>query len=113
MPHNERGMGHVVPFKVPETFAGAGIDWTRDAATERERALREAYLTHESSCGPEGLVSILLLSTVSRRQGAVAEDLQTSADFAEVLLGFKLRKHQDDTLAAANADINESGPLWL
>jgi hypothetical protein len=112
MPHNKRGMGHVVPFKAPETFTGAGIDWTRDAITERERALREAYLTYESSCGPEGLVSLLLLSTVSRRQGAVAEDLQAAADFAEVLLDFKLRKHQDDTLAAANSYTADSGPLW-
>jgi hypothetical protein len=112
MPHNKRGVRHVVPFKAPETFAGAGIDWTRAAIADRERALREAYLTYESSCGPEGLVSLLLLSTVSRRQGAVAEDLQTAANFAEALLGVKLRKHQDDALAAAHSDVAESGPLW-
>ena len=56
---------NVVPFKAPETFKRFGIDWTRNAKTERERALREAFLTYESSCGPEGLVSLLLLTVVS------------------------------------------------
>lgn len=57
-------------------------------------------------------MALLLLSTVVRRQGEVAEDIQTAADFAEVLLSIKLRKHQDDTLAAANARLAELGPLW-
>jgi len=43
-------------------------------------------------------VSILLLASVSRRQGAVAEDLQAAADHAEILLGMKIRKHQHDAL---------------
>jgi hypothetical protein len=61
-------MRNVVPFKAPNTFTRFGIDWTRAAATERERKLREAFLTYESSCGPNGLVSLLLLATVSRRK---------------------------------------------
>ena len=92
----------VVPLKAPERFARVGIDWTRAARTESERSLREAFLTYETSCGPNGLVSILLLAVVSRRQGLVAEDLQAAADFAEVLLGTKLHKHQCDALEAVH-----------
>jgi hypothetical protein len=83
---------NVVPFGPPESFARFGIDWTRDAKTEPERSLREAYLTFESSCSADGLVSILLLAVVSRRQGAVAEDLQAAADFAENHLGHEAAK---------------------
>ena len=54
-------MKNVVPFKQSDTFRQYGIDWTRAAATERERQLREAFLTYEASCGPNGLVSLLLL----------------------------------------------------
>ena len=105
-------MKNVVPFKPPATFERYGIDWTRDAASESERQLREAFLTHERSCGPNGLVSLLLLATVSRRQGTVAGDLQTAADFAEILLAMKLRKHQDDTLAAMQSYLAEGGIVW-
>jgi len=103
---------NVVPFKAPEGFTRFGIDWTRDAKTEPERALREAYLTFESSCGSDGLVSILLLAVVSRRQGAVAEDLQAAADFAEIILGTKLRKHRDDALEMVHDCLTQDGPLW-
>jgi hypothetical protein len=103
---------NVVPFKAPETFERFGIDWTRNAKTERERALREAFLTYETSCGPEGLVSVLLLAVVSRRQGAVAEDLQAAADSAEVVLGMKMRKHQDDVLEAVRNYLAQGEPLW-
>lgn len=103
---------NVVPFKAPDTFARLGIDWTRSATTERERLVREAFLTHETSCGTSGLVSLLLLAVVSRRQGAVAEDLQGAADFAEVILAMQLRKHQDDTLAAARSYVEAEGPVW-
>ena len=94
---------NVVPFRASETFQEHGIDWTKPAATERERPLREAFLTYESSCGPGGLTSLVLLALVSRRQGAVAEDLQYSADLAEVMLAMKLREHQREavTLAAS------------
>jgi hypothetical protein len=113
MPHNPstRGMS-AIPFKAPEIFQQFGIDWTQDAATESERSLREAFLTHETSCGPNGLVSVLLLATVSRRQGAVAEDLQAAADYAEVLLLTKLRKHQHDALEAAYAYLRDGGAVW-
>ena len=105
-------MRNVVPFKAPEPFGRLGIDWTRDAISESERLLREAFLTFESSCGPNGLVSLLLLAIVSRRQGAVAEDLETAADFAEIILSMKLRKHQDDALAAVQSYLAETGPVW-
>jgi hypothetical protein len=105
-------MKNVVPFKAPDTFARFGIDWTRAAATERERKLREAFLTYESSCGPNGLVSLLLLATVSRRQGAVAEDLQAAADHAEILLAMKLHKHQDDAMASMETYLAEGGIVW-
>jgi hypothetical protein len=105
-------MKNVVPFKAPEPFQRLGIDWTRAATTEHERLMREAFLTHESSCGMSGLVSLLLLSAVSRRQGAVAEDLQAAADFAEVVLAMELRKHQDDVLAAAQSYVGVNGPVW-
>jgi hypothetical protein len=106
-------MKNVVPFKAPGIFERAGIDWTRAALTDRERSVREPYLTHECSCGPNGLVSVLLLATVARRCGAVADDLQGAADHAEILLAFKLHKHQDDVLTAAQSDVAEAGPLWL
>lgn len=85
---------NVVPFRAAETFEQHGIDWTKPAATERERALREAFLTYESSCGPEGLASLILLELVSRRQGAVAEDLQYAADLR--------RDHAVDETATAS-----------
>jgi hypothetical protein len=102
----------VVPFKAPERFATVGIDWTRAARTEFERSLREAFLTYETSCGPTGLVSILLLAIVSRRQGMVAEDLQAAADYAEVLLGLKLHKHQSDALEAVHDYLAHGGTVW-
>ena len=63
-------MKNVVPFRAPAKFAEHGIDWTRAAQTETERRLREAFLTYETSCGPNGLVSILLLAIVAKLQGA-------------------------------------------
>src|ERR1700686_3322563 len=96
----------------PETFKRFGISWTREATSDRERSLREAYLTYETSCGSNGLVSILLLAVVSRRQGAVAEDLQAAADFAEIMLAMKLRKHQDDALEAVHAYLADGGSVW-
>jgi hypothetical protein len=86
-------MKNVIPFKPPEGFEAHGIEWTREPATERERSLREAYLTYELSCGPEGPVSILLLASVCRRTGTVAADLQSAADHAEGLLSIKLVHH--------------------
>jgi hypothetical protein len=103
---------NVVPFKPPETFKRFGINWTREATSDRERSLREAYLTYESSCGADGLVSILLLAIVSRRQGAVADDLQAAADFAEIILSMKLRKHRDDAMEAVHAYLADGGSIW-
>jgi hypothetical protein len=74
--------------------------------------VREAFLTHETSCGMSGLVSVLLLAVVSRRQGAVAEDLQGAADFAEIILAMELRKHQADVLTAAQSYVEAEGPAW-
>lgn len=113
MPRNPstRGM-NVVPFKPPETFDRFGIDWTQAAKTEREQSLREAYLTYESSCGPNGLVSLMLLAVVCRRQGTIAEDLEAAADLAEIVLRMKLRKHQDDALEMVHAYVTDGGTLW-
>ena len=103
---------NVVPFKAPEMFQRFGIDWRREATSDRERSVRGAYLTYESSCGPNGLVSVLLLAVVSRRQGAVAQDLMAAADFAEILLAMQLGKHQNDALEAVHAYLVHEGPLW-
>ena len=103
---------NVVPFRSPEPFDRAGIDWTRKARTPAEQSLREAFLTYESSCGLNGLVSLLLLATVSRRQGAVAEDLQAAADFAEVILAMQLRKHQGDVLDLVQSCLARGDTLW-
>jgi len=81
-------------------------------ATPAEQSLREAFLTYESSCGLNGLVSLLLLVTVSRRQGAVAEDLQAAADFAEVILAMQLRKHQSDVLELVQSCLARGDILW-
>jgi hypothetical protein len=105
-------MKNVVPFKQPESFTRFGIDWARAAVSEPERHLREAFLTYECSCGPNGLVSLLLLAAVTRRQGAVADDLQGAADHAEVLLALKLRKHQDDALGSMENYLREGGIVW-
>jgi hypothetical protein len=105
-------MKNVVPFVAPAKFAEFGIDWTRAARTVSERTLREAFLTYEASCGPNGLVSILLLAIVSRRQGAVAEDLQAAADHAEILLGVKIRKHQHDALEAVHYYLVHGSMVW-
>ena len=105
-------MKNVVPFKAPDGFARIGIDWTRAATTERERQVREAFLTHETSCGTSGLVSVLLLAAVCRRKGTVADDLQNAADFAEIILSMELRKHQDDALTGAQAYVEAGGPAW-
>ena len=103
---------NVVPFKAPETFEPFGIDWTKEAKTEAERELRETFLTYETSCGMSGLTSLILLALVSRRQGAVAADLQAAVDFAEVMLAMQLRKHVDDVLLAARALLERDGPVW-
>ena len=105
-------MKNVVPFRPPAKFAQFDINWTRAAQTETERTLREAFLTYETSCGANGLVSILLLAIVSSRQGSVAEDLQAAADHAEILLGTKLWKHQHDTLDAVNEYLTLGGAVW-
>ncbi|HZY96210.1 MAG TPA: hypothetical protein VFE35_03825 [Candidatus Cybelea sp.] len=102
-------MKNVVPFRASETFERYGIDWTREPASEPEQLLREAFLNYESCCGMDGLISILLLSIVSRRQGTVAADLQAAADFAEIMLAMKARKHQDDTLPAIHSFYKEFG----
>ena len=57
-------------------------------------------------------MSILLLAIVSRRQGAVADDLQAAADNAEILLGMKIRKHQHDTLDAVHEYLTHGGAIW-
>ncbi len=103
---------NVVPFKAPETFGRFGIDWTREAKTDAERSLREAFLTYETSCGSSGLVSVVLLALVARRQGAVAADLAAAADFAEVMLAMQLRKHVDDVLAGVKSFIESGGSVW-
>lgn len=74
--------------------------------------MREGFLTQETSSGMSGLVSLLLLAAVSRRQGAVAEGLQGAADFAEIILAMQLRKHQDDTLSFAQSYVGANDPLW-
>jgi hypothetical protein len=103
---------NVVPFKAPETFERFGINWTRAAASEPERLLREAYLTYETSCGLNGLASLLLLAIVSQRQGAIAEDLQAAAHFAEIMLAMQLRKHQDDALTGVQSYLDSGGTMW-
>jgi len=102
----------VVPFRPPEIFERYGIDWARDATSDRERALREAFLTYETSCNPNGLTSLLLLAIVCRRRGAVAADLDAAASFAEVVLGMTLRKHQTLALEAVDEYIASGGTLW-
>jgi hypothetical protein len=102
---------NVVPFR-STAFAAVGINWTKEPASASERALRGTYLTYETSCGPDGLTSVVLLSIVTRRQGTVASDLQAAAEFAEIILAGKLRKHQDEALAAARAHLAETGPMW-
>ncbi len=103
---------NVVPFRAPEALKRFGIDWTREATSDCERTLREAYLTYESSCGPNGLVSILLLSVVLRRQESVDQDLGAAADFAEIMLAMQLGKHQDDALEAVHAYLAREGAVW-
>ncbi|MDB5072158.1 MAG: hypothetical protein JWM87_3269 [Candidatus Eremiobacteraeota bacterium] len=103
---------NVVPFKAPETFERYGIDWKRKANSEPERLLREAFLTYESSCGANGLVSLLLLAIVCRRQGAIAEDLQGAADLAEIIVTMKLRKHQDDVLEMLQSYLARGEAIW-
>jgi hypothetical protein len=52
------------------------------------------------------------LAVVSRRQGAVGEDLQAAADFAEIMLAMKLGKHQHDALEMVHDYLALGGPLW-
>jgi hypothetical protein len=105
-------MKNVIPFKPPERFEAHGIEWTREPATDRERSLREAYLTYELSCGPDGLVSLLLLASVCRRNGTVAADLQSAADHAEDLLGIKLVRHRMRAIEMAHDAIANGALLW-
>ena len=102
----------VVPFKPPEIFKRYGIDWTREPASDRERILREAFLTYETSCIPNGLTSLLLLAIVCRRRGAIAADLEAAAGFAEVSLGMTLQKHRDQALEAVHEYLANGGTLW-
>ena len=103
---------NVVPFKPPEIFTRYGIDWTREATTDGERSLREAFLTYETSCNPNGLTSLLLLAIVCRRRGAIAADLDAAAGFAEVMLGMTLGKHQTEALEAVDEYLANGGTLW-
>ena len=103
---------NVVPFRPPEIFERYGIDWTREPTSDRERALREAFLTYETSCNRDGLTSLLLLAIVCRRRGAVAADLDAAAGFAEVILGMTLRKHQTQALEAVEEYLTNGGTLW-
>ncbi len=103
---------NVVPFKAPETFERFGIDWTRAGTSEAERTLREAFLTYETSCGTSGLVTVVLLAIVSRRQGAVAEDIQAASDYAEIMLVMQLRKHVDDALTGVHSFLASGGSIW-
>ncbi|MBV8370239.1 MAG: hypothetical protein JO036_15140 [Candidatus Eremiobacteraeota bacterium] len=103
---------NVVPFKACDAFDKAGIDWTREPCSDAERTLREAYLTYESSAGTSGLISLLLLGIVSRRQGTIAPDLQYVADRAEIVLSMKLRQRQCDVLNMLAEYVSENGPLW-
>jgi hypothetical protein len=103
---------NVVPFKASDAFDQAGIDWNREARTDVERVLREAYLTYESSAGTSGLVSLLLLGIVTRRQGAIAANLEYVANRAEIILSMKLRQRQCDVLKMLAEHIAESGPFW-
>jgi hypothetical protein len=103
---------NVVPFKTCAAFDEAGIDWTKEARSDVGRVLREAYLTYESSAGMNGLVSLLLLGIVSRRQGATASDLQYVADRAEIILSMKLRQRQCDVLNMLVEYVTENGPMW-
>lgn len=105
-------MKNVIPFKPTEQFESHGIDWRRQPATDRERSLRDAYLTYELSCGADGLVSVLLLATVCRRTGTVATDLQSAADRAEDLLGIKLVLHRMRAIETANDAIEDGRLLW-
>ncbi len=105
-------MKNVVPFKSPDEFANAGIAWTSEPRHESERSLREAFLTYETSCGPNGLVSLLLLAIVSQRQGTVASDLRDAAALAEIMLAMQLRKHQCDVLETVQQYVTDRGPLW-
>ena len=105
-------MRNVVPFKAPETFKQYGIDWTREPRSDREKALREAFLTYETSAGLNGLASLVLLAVVSRRQGTVGEDLQSAADFAEIMLTMQVRKHQDDVMAMLESYLANGGTVW-
>ena len=102
---------NVVPFRPPEIFNRYRIEWTRDAATHRERSLREAFLTYERSCNPQGLTSLLLLAIVCRRRGSVAADLEAAAGFAEVMLGMTLHKHQHQVLEAIHDYLANNGAL--
>lgn len=105
-------MSDVIPFKPTDAFTRMGIEWTRSATTVRERRIREAFLTLESSSGMRGLAAVLLLAAACRRRGTVAIDLQNAADFAEIILSAELRKHMDDTLAGAQAYAKAGGPAW-
>jgi len=103
---------NVLPFRPPEIFKRYGIDWTREPTSERERSLREAFLTYETSCNSNGLTSLLLLAIVCRRRGAIAADLDAAAGFAEVTLGMTLQKHRDQALEAVHEYLANGGTLW-
>ena len=49
---------------------------------------------------------------MSRRQGAVAEDLQAGVEFAEVMLSMTLRKDRDDAMEAVHAYVTHGSTVW-
>jgi len=103
-------MKHAVPFKVRDEFSRAGIDWSRPAPTKRERAVRESFLTYERTCGPNGLVSLVLLALAASRSGDVADDLRDAAELAEGILSMKLRVHQIDVLEMSWTRVHGDAP---
>jgi hypothetical protein len=74
--------------------------------------LREAFLTYETSCVPNGLTSLLLLGIFCRRRGAIAGDLEAAAGFAEFSLGMTLQKHRNHALEAVHDYLANGGAVW-
>lgn len=102
---------NVVPFKAPETFERFQIDWTKEAKTEAERALREAFLTYETSCGSSGLIRSCSSSRLSSA-GSGGGRSGRRRGLRRRMLAMQLRKHVDDALACVQLFLEHGGSVW-
>jgi hypothetical protein len=85
------------------------IDWTHEAATDDEKALREVFLATAVSADAAGLIDTLILAAETRRAGPVAGDLVAAEEYATALLRDIIGDRRGRWLASARDLVASKG----